>query len=106
MTVDGVPIAVLYGFVARHKFDFYQSGVRLDGKLATFRSPGKPDRPVALRRMDPPELLAEELRHLDEDDIYAATAKRLITLAAKAANRGASSAAPRKKKKKIKRKVL
>ncbi|MEI2713052.1 MAG: glucose-6-phosphate dehydrogenase assembly protein OpcA [Nocardioides sp.] len=52
--------------------------VRLDGKLATFRSPGKPDRPVALRRMDPPELLAEELRHLDEDDIYAETAKWLV----------------------------
>ena len=27
-----------------------------------------------------PELLAEELRHLDEDDIYAATAKRLLYL--------------------------
>ncbi len=37
MTVDGVPIAVLYGFVARHKFDFYQSGVRLDGKLRLSR---------------------------------------------------------------------
>jgi glucose-6-phosphate dehydrogenase assembly protein OpcA len=50
---------------------------RLDGKLATFSSPGQPDRPVALKRRELPELLAEELRRLDEDEIYAATAKRL-----------------------------
>jgi len=50
---------------------------RYDGKLATFSSPGRPDRPVALKRRDLPELLAEELRHLDEDDIYAATVKRM-----------------------------
>jgi glucose-6-phosphate dehydrogenase assembly protein OpcA len=50
---------------------------RLDGKLATFSSPGQPDRPVALKRRDLPELLAEELRRLDEDEVYAATAKRL-----------------------------
>ncbi|MFN8196273.1 MAG: glucose-6-phosphate dehydrogenase assembly protein OpcA [Nocardioidaceae bacterium] len=53
---------------------------RSDGKLATFSSPGQPDRPVALRRRDLPELLGEELRRLDEDDIYAATARRLVTL--------------------------
>ena len=35
---------------------------RKDGRLATFRSPGQPDRPVALKRRDVPELLAEELR--------------------------------------------
>jgi hypothetical protein len=28
-----------------------------------------------------PELLAEELRRLDEDDMYAATARRLVKLA-------------------------
>ena len=50
---------------------------RLDGKLATFSSPGQPDRPVALKRRELPELLAEELRRLDEDEVYAATAKRL-----------------------------
>ena len=49
-----------------------------DGKLATFSSPGKPDRPVALKRKTLPELLAEELRHLDEDDVYAATARALV----------------------------
>lgn len=50
---------------------------RADGKLATFSSPGRPDRPIALKRRDLPELLAEELRRLDEDDVYAATARRL-----------------------------
>ncbi|MEO5652038.1 MAG: glucose-6-phosphate dehydrogenase assembly protein OpcA [Marmoricola sp.] len=53
---------------------------RGDGKLARFSSPGQPDRPVALKRRDVPELLAEELRRLDEDDIYAATARRLVKL--------------------------
>jgi glucose-6-phosphate dehydrogenase assembly protein OpcA len=50
---------------------------RLDGKLATYTSPGKPDRPIALKRRGIPELLAEELRRLDEDDVYAEVTKRL-----------------------------
>jgi glucose-6-phosphate dehydrogenase assembly protein OpcA len=50
---------------------------RRDGRLATFSSPGRPDRPVALKRRQLPELLAEELRRLDEDDVYAATARTL-----------------------------
>ncbi len=50
---------------------------RTDGKLATFSSPNRPDRPVALKRRDLPELLAEELRRLDEDDVYAETARAL-----------------------------
>jgi glucose-6-phosphate dehydrogenase assembly protein OpcA len=54
--------------------------VRDDGRMATFSSPGHPDRPVALKRREVPSLLTEELRRLDEDDIYAATAKRLVTL--------------------------
>lgn len=53
---------------------------RPDGKLAVFSSPGQPDRPVALKRRQVPELLAEELRRLDEDDIYAAAARRLLEL--------------------------
>jgi glucose-6-phosphate dehydrogenase assembly protein OpcA len=56
---------------------------RTDGKLATFSSPGRPDRPIALKRRDLPELLAEELRRLDEDNVYAATARRLVTLGKK-----------------------
>lgn len=53
---------------------------RPDGKLAVFSSPDQPDRPVALKRRDLPELLAEELRWSDEDDIYAATTKKLLAM--------------------------
>lgn len=51
---------------------------RGDGVLATLSSPGQPDRPVALRRRELPDLLAEELRHLDEDDVYAATVAAIV----------------------------
>jgi glucose-6-phosphate dehydrogenase assembly protein OpcA len=53
---------------------------RTDGKLATFASPDRPDRPVALNRRELRELLAEELRRLDEDDVYAETARKLVKL--------------------------
>ena len=55
--------------------------VRYDGKLATLSSPGQPDRPVALKRRGLDELLSEELRRLDPDDVYAATARRMVKLA-------------------------
>ena len=48
---------------------------RRDGKLATISSPERPDRPIALKRLEIPALLAEELRRLDEDDVYADVAK-------------------------------
>jgi hypothetical protein len=54
---------------------------RPDGRLAMFTIPNAPDRPVALRRRDTAELLAEELRRLDPDDIYAETVKRLRKIA-------------------------
>jgi hypothetical protein len=38
---------------------------------------------VALKRRSVPELLAEELRRLDEDDTYAAAARRLVKLSKK-----------------------
>ena len=38
----------------------------------------RPDRPIALKRRTLPALLAEELRRLDEDEVYAATTKRLM----------------------------
>jgi glucose-6-phosphate dehydrogenase assembly protein OpcA len=53
---------------------------RFDGKLATLSSPGAPDRPVALKRRGLDELLSEELRRLDPDDVYAATVKRMVRL--------------------------
>ena len=58
---------------------------RPDGKLAVFSVPDRPDRPVALKRRDLPELLAEELRRLDEDDVYAETARRLVAMERKKA---------------------
>ena len=53
--------------------------VRTDGKLATLSSPGEPDRPVALKRRELDELLSEELRRLDPDDVYARTVKKMAT---------------------------
>lgn len=53
---------------------------RPDGRLATLAAPGQPDRPVALKRREIAELLGEELRRLDEDDIYAETVKRMAKL--------------------------
>jgi glucose-6-phosphate dehydrogenase assembly protein OpcA len=50
---------------------------RTDGKLATYSSPGHPDRPIALRRRETSELLSEELRRLDEDNVYAEVARTL-----------------------------
>lgn len=48
---------------------------RPDGSLATLCMPHQPDRAVALKRRETSELLAEELRRLDPDDIYAAALK-------------------------------
>lgn len=56
------------------------SVVRRDGKAATLSVPGQPDRPVALKRREIDELLAEELRHLDPDEVYADTVKAMIRL--------------------------
>jgi len=43
---------------------------RGDGRNATLSRPGEPDRYVALHRRDIAELLAEELRRLDPDEVY------------------------------------
>ncbi len=48
---------------------------RADGALAELAVPGQPDRHVALKRRETAELMAEELRRLDPDDIYEATVK-------------------------------
>lgn len=54
---------------------------RPDGILAEFTIPNAPNRPVALKRRETAELLAEELRRLDTDDIYQDTVKQLCLLA-------------------------
>ncbi|MEU0570958.1 glucose-6-phosphate dehydrogenase assembly protein OpcA [Nonomuraea sp. NPDC005983] len=50
---------------------------RSDARLAKLSRPGQPDRNVALARRQTSELLAEELRRLDSDEIYEAALKRL-----------------------------
>jgi glucose-6-phosphate dehydrogenase assembly protein OpcA len=44
---------------------------RPDGRVATLALPGQPDRHVALHRREIGDLLAEELRRLDPDEVYA-----------------------------------
>jgi glucose-6-phosphate dehydrogenase assembly protein OpcA len=53
---------------------------RPDGRLAALTLPGQPDRPVALKRRDIAELLAEELRRLDPDEIYEQTVESLVKI--------------------------
>jgi len=53
---------------------------RPDGRLAQFTIPNSPQRPVALNRRDLAELLAEELRRLDPDDVYEDTVKTLCRI--------------------------
>jgi glucose-6-phosphate dehydrogenase assembly protein OpcA len=43
---------------------------RPDGRVATLARPGQPERQVALHRRSTAELLAEELRRLDPDEVY------------------------------------
>jgi glucose-6-phosphate dehydrogenase assembly protein OpcA len=51
---------------------------RPDGRLAVLVMPGQPERPVALKRREAAELVAEELRRLDPDEVYAATLSRAL----------------------------
>jgi glucose-6-phosphate dehydrogenase assembly protein OpcA len=44
---------------------------RPDGRMATLSRPDQPDRRVALHRRDATDLLSEELRRLDPDEVYA-----------------------------------
>jgi glucose-6-phosphate dehydrogenase assembly protein OpcA len=45
--------------------------IRPDGRIATLNQPGQPERRVALPRRRLSECLAEELRRLDADEVYA-----------------------------------
>jgi glucose-6-phosphate dehydrogenase assembly protein OpcA len=70
--------------------------VRYDGKIGTLSVPGQPDRPVALKRRDIEDLLAEELRHLDPDEVYADTVKELVRLSSGSARLRGSRKSTRK----------
>ena len=50
---------------------------RPDGRTASLVWPGRPDRLVALHRRETAELLAEELRRLDPDEVYGETLHQL-----------------------------
>jgi glucose-6-phosphate dehydrogenase assembly protein OpcA len=54
---------------------------RPDGRTATLSRPGQPERRVALHRRDVAELLSEELRRLNPDEVYG---EALATLAQRA----------------------
>jgi glucose-6-phosphate dehydrogenase assembly protein OpcA len=64
------------------KFDTQRGQIgisRHDGRTATLSRTGEPDRRVALHRRDQAELLAEELRRLDPDDVYAESLEWLFS---------------------------
>jgi glucose-6-phosphate dehydrogenase assembly protein OpcA len=46
---------------------------RPDGRMATLAWPGRPERRVALHRRETADLIAEELRRLEPDEVYAET---------------------------------
>jgi glucose-6-phosphate dehydrogenase assembly protein OpcA len=66
---------------------------RFDGRNATLSRPGEPDRYAALHRRDAAELLAEELRRLDPDEVYGETLAELVADEQAAAAQSASAAA-------------
>jgi glucose-6-phosphate dehydrogenase assembly protein OpcA len=50
---------------------------RPDGLLASYTVPGQPNRLVALKRREVSDLMSEELRRMDDDDIFEQTVKLL-----------------------------
>ncbi len=62
-------------------FSTAEGGIRIsraDGRTATLTWPGRIDRMVSLHRRDSAELLAEELRRLDPDEVYAETLGQIL----------------------------
>jgi glucose-6-phosphate dehydrogenase assembly protein OpcA len=64
---------------------------RPDGKIGTLRQPGQPDRLIALARRTVPDCLAEELRRLNPDEVYA---EALAGVAQISRGRSSSSSKP------------
>jgi glucose-6-phosphate dehydrogenase assembly protein OpcA len=52
---------------------------RADGRTASLSWPGRPDRRVALHRRDIADLIAEELRRLEPDELYGETLRELAS---------------------------
>ncbi|GAA1586223.1 glucose-6-phosphate dehydrogenase assembly protein OpcA [Actinomadura kijaniata] len=64
---------------------------RPDGRVATLSRPGQPDRQVSLMRRPMSELLAEELRRLDPDEVYQDASARFAKDLAAAQSKGDSA---------------
>lgn len=71
---------------------------RDEGMTGTFTIPGEADRPVALNRRTVAECLAEDLRRLDEDEVYAQTVKHLLMRAERTASRADTGSKKRTRK--------
>lgn len=56
---------------------------RSDGLLASYTVPGQPNRLVALKRREVAELITEELRRMDHDDVFERTIKSVLKQAKK-----------------------
>jgi glucose-6-phosphate dehydrogenase assembly protein OpcA len=54
---------------------------RPDGRLATFARTGQPDRQLPLMRREPGDLLAEELRRLEVDEVYGESLSKAMDVA-------------------------
>lgn len=67
---------------------------RPDGRTASLGWPGRPDRMVSLHRRETAELLAEELRRLDPDELYAETLAFLDAPGITAGDPGINAADP------------
>ena len=67
---------------------------RPDGRTATLSWPGRPERRVALHRRDTDDLIAEELRRLEPDEVYAETLPRPGREGASASERARGDRAP------------
>jgi glucose-6-phosphate dehydrogenase assembly protein OpcA len=73
---------------------------RPDGLLASYAVPGQPERLVALKRRNLTELISEELRRMDADDVYERTAKSLLVEKRTAKPRAKKAAAAKRVAKK------
>ena len=70
---------------------------RPDGLLASYTVPGQPERLVALKRRSFTELISEELRRMDPDEIYERTVKSLLDGDRSTPNKSPTKKASRKR---------
>jgi glucose-6-phosphate dehydrogenase assembly protein OpcA len=71
---------------------------RSDGLLASYAVPGQPERLVALKRRETTDLITEELRRMDDDDVYAHALMALVAYQDGASPARTAAARPSAKK--------